>query len=101
MVVGTMLCLASCGSAPLSRNAPPAGVVTYYDQNGDGVVDAEYHDVACCDRSWGLFDTNFDGRFDLKLTWGWGTREETFGGSVPTGVKMSTDFSAVPGWPHR
>ena len=77
--------LSSHGSAETSDT----GVVTYYDRNSDGRVDYELHDFGCCDRNWALVDTDFSGRYDLELRWGYSYAERPTDSPIPTWVSIS------------
>jgi hypothetical protein len=74
------------------------GVASYYDRNSDGVVDFEFHDPGCCDRNWGLLDTDFDGRYDKRITWGWGTNRYGVDLPVPEKVTVSAGEPPLSGW---
>jgi hypothetical protein len=84
------------GSAATNNRA----IITYYDRNNDGRVDYELHDFGCCDRNWALVDTDFSGRYDLELRWGYSYEERPADSSVATGVSISAgdplSFSAYP-----
>jgi hypothetical protein len=52
-------------------------VVKYYDRNGDGVVDLEFHDIpGSMDAAWAFVDTKFRGRYDLKIQWSVGVTRD-------------------------
>jgi hypothetical protein len=76
------------------------GLITYYDRNNDGRVDYELHDFGCCDRNWALVDTDFSGRYDLELRWGYAFVERPADAPVATGFSISAgdplSFSAYP-----
>ena len=74
------------------------GVVTYYDRNSDGIVDLEFHDFGCCDRNWALVDTQFSGRYNVKVKWGYSLTTESTNVPVPSDVKIKTDQSKMPSW---
>jgi hypothetical protein len=63
--------LAGCAS----HDATPAQhwIVTYYDRNGDGVVDYELHTLGSghADADWALIDRKFSGHYDLRIHWGY------------------------------
>ena len=64
--------------------------VRYYDRNGDGKVDLEIHHLpGAQDADWQLQDDNFDGRFERKVRFGAGVREELVDLPTPTNVKIS------------
>ena len=65
--------------------------ITYYDRNNDGRVDYEYHDFGCCDRNWGLVDTDFNGRYDLELKWGRAFQRKPADLPVVIGVNISPE----------
>jgi hypothetical protein len=77
-------------SAVVSCDLPPPPVVTYYDRNGDGIVDFElHHHLRSDDTDYALCDTQFRGRYDLKINYNpFNPREET-DRPVPTGVKVT------------
>ena len=47
--------------------------MTYYDRNGDGVIDCELHTLGSghADADWALIDTKFSGNYDLRIHWGY------------------------------
>jgi hypothetical protein len=108
-IFSAVLCtiaLAACTTAGNGTEAtatiprPPArelGTVTYYDRNHDGIVDYEYHDLGCCDRNWGLLDSDFSGRYDLELLWGYSFQKGPTDVAVPKDVPIS-DESSMPTW---
>ena len=69
--------------------------VSYYDKNGDDRVDLERHVYTQTDSDWELRDTDFDGRYDRKVSLG-GTRYIDVDGTegrrvdlpVPAGVRI-------------
>jgi hypothetical protein len=77
-------CAAQLNRGPHTYNeADEQGVVTYYDRNQDGRIDYEIHDVGCCDRNWALVDTDYSGRYDLELRWGFSLMRRLIDVPVP------------------
>jgi len=72
------------------RLEPNQGGITYYDRNGDGVIDFELHRYGCCDRDWALVDRRFSGRYDLKIRWGYGLEKSNIDLAVPKNVHISS-----------
>jgi len=79
------------GVRPSFDDLGDPAVVTYYDRNHDGIVDYEFHNFGCCDRNWGLIDTDFNGRYDLKLRWGYSFERMPVDAPVPSDVHVSSD----------
>ena len=79
------LLLAGCGTAGSDQ-----GQITYYDRNHDGRVDYELHDFGCCDRNWALVDTNFAGRYNFKLKWGFAFERLPTDSPVAVGVSITS-----------
>ena len=46
--------------------------VTYYDRNGDGIVDYELHTLGSGHAvdEWALIDSDFNWHYDLRIHWG-------------------------------
>jgi hypothetical protein len=64
--------------------------VTYYDRNGDGTVDFEFHHAPqAYDADWALSDSNFRGRYDLKIEYSPFGEKRRVDIPVPTHVKMT------------
>jgi hypothetical protein len=64
--------------------------VTYYDRNGDGIVDFEFHHATnAYDADWGLSDSEFRGRYDLKRGYSPFGKEERVDLPVPKHVKIT------------
>jgi hypothetical protein len=83
------------GACTASRNAPlpymlqPGYKTTYYDRNGDGIVDFEFHELPDSDHyDWALTDRDFDGRYDLRLRYGMTVGYDRVDISVPHGVHI-------------
>jgi len=76
-------------SAPADR-AEEQGAATYYDRNHDGAVDLELHQFGCCDRDWALVDTHFNGRYDLKIHWGYGLTKSKVDLAVPKSAHITS-----------
>ena len=79
---------ASCAS----REAPhPDWHVTYYDRNGDGMVDYELHTLGSghADADWALIDTAFRGRYNLRVHWGITLEKRRVDVPVPKHAKIT------------
>lgn len=64
--------------------------IRYYDRNGDGTADLEYHHFPRAgDADWELRDDNFDGRYEKKILYGYVVRESAVDIPVPTNVPLS------------
>ena len=87
-----LLALAGCSS----RESGAPDITTYFDRNRDGTVDRELHDLACCDRNWALVDSDFNGRYDLKVSWGFTLGKSPVDIVVPKSVPISA--SDPPEW---
>jgi hypothetical protein len=82
--------LASC-------DLPPPPVITYYDRNGDGVVDFElHHHPKSYDTDYAFCDTQFRGRYDLRINYNPFKPREQIDRPIPTGVKITTGQPPVP-----
>ena len=82
--------LANCDLSP-----PP--VITYYDRNGDGVVDFElHHHPKSYDTDYAFCDTQFRSRYDLRINYNPFNPREPIDHTVPTGVKISPGQPPVP-----
>jgi hypothetical protein len=90
----------SCALALLGGCAGPSAkipleeshwVTTYYDRNHDGVVDFELHTLGTghVDADWALSDTNFRGRYDLRIHWGFVLEKKRVDIPVPKNVKIT------------
>jgi hypothetical protein len=64
---------------------------TYYDRNGDGVVDYELHVLGSghADADWALIDTAFRGRYSLRVHWGVALEKRRVDIPVPKHVKIT------------
>jgi hypothetical protein len=86
---GVIALLASCAS----HDTPPTEqwTVTYYDRNGDGIVDYELHTLGSghADADWALIDTKFRGRYDLRVHWGFTLEKKKVNIPVPNNVKVT------------
>jgi hypothetical protein len=64
-------CVAALLVGCASYDVPPPEnwTITYYDRNGDGIVDYELHTLGrgMADADWALIDTKFRGRYDLAF----------------------------------
>ena len=87
-----MLGLTACGTSkntPLPYMLQPGYSTTYYDRNGDGIVDFEFHELPNSDHyDWALNDRNFDGRYDLRLRYGMTVGYDNVDIPVPRGVPI-------------
>jgi hypothetical protein len=65
--------------------------VAYYDRNGDGIVDYELHTLGSghADADWALIDTKFQGRYDLRVHWGYVLEKRRVDLPVSKGVKIT------------
>jgi hypothetical protein len=64
--------------------------VSYYDRNGDGIVDFElHHALNAYDADWALSDTHFTGRYDFKIQYSPFGRKEHVDLPVPKHVKIT------------
>ena len=76
---------------------PPPPVITYYDRNEDGVVDFElHHHPRSYDTDHAFCDTQFRGRYDLRINYNSFNPREPIDRSVPTGVKTTPGQPPVP-----
>ena len=65
-------------------------VTTFYDRNGDGVVDFELHDQPqMADDAWALCDLDFDAAYDLKIRYSVSVVRERTSGPVPRNVRIT------------
>jgi len=84
----TIVC-SGCASRPSGEHSKKY-VTTYYDCNGDGRVDYEFHDIpGWADDEWALRDTDFDGRYDVRYWMGPGGDRSRVDLSVPAGVRIT------------
>ena len=68
-------------SAPRPK---PSEKLSTKDNNSDGLVDYELHHFpGMADADWVLIDTNHDGTFDKKITYGYAVVEESLSIPVP------------------
>jgi hypothetical protein len=64
--------------------------IRYFDRNGDGKVDLEYHHYpGAADMDWELRDDNYDGRYEKKILYGFAVLESKVDIPVPTNVPIS------------
>ena len=65
--LGLAAFLVSCASNDVLP--PEHWIVTYYSRNHDGTVDYELHTLGrgMADGDWALIDTQFSGRYDLRI----------------------------------
>ena len=65
--------------------------VSYFDRNGDGQVDvATYYYPPDFEDGYKLRDDDYDGRFETKVYYGWGTLAEPVDVPVPKKVKLES-----------
>lgn len=63
---------------------------TYYDRNSDGIVDFELHVLpGAADVGWALSDTNFSGKYDIRIRFGTAVTREPIYKSVPKKVPIT------------
>ncbi|MDB6125839.1 MAG: hypothetical protein JWQ71_4832 [Pedosphaera sp.] len=63
--------------------------ISYYDMNGDGKVDREYHRYpGWSDADWELRDNDYNGRYEKKIRYGEGVIESVVDLPVPTKVHI-------------
>ena len=82
--------LGACTSA--RRHEPPRIEyrTSYYDRNGDGIVDFERHAaIGVTDADWTLADTDFDARYDEKTLIGYAITTGKVDQAVPRNVRLS------------
>ena len=100
LAITTLCFLSACATAPTSHQQQTfeeaTAKVTYYDRNHDGRVDYEMHDFGCCDRNWALVDTDFNGRFDLLVKWGFSLTKDAVDIRVPENAYISKSTTADP-----
>jgi hypothetical protein len=96
MIVASSICVIAAGCATSDSQAtrsppipPDQAEITYFDRDGDSRVDYEVHDFGCCDRNWALVDTDFDGRYDMKVTWGFAVTKQSIDQPVPSEARIS------------
>ena len=95
MSVVSAAALMGCTSLP-SLPQQDHEITTYYDRNHDGVVDFELHETpAMADASWALSDTKFDGRYDVRLRFGYVFSRERIDEPVPKNVSITKDKPSV------
>ena len=80
--------LASCASREPST---PNWHITYYDRNGDGIVDYELHVLGSghADADYALIDTAFRGRYNLRVHWGVALAKQRVDIPVPKHMKIT------------
>jgi hypothetical protein len=87
------LCVAGLliGCASQEIPSPEHWTITYYDRNGDGVVDYELHTLGrgMADADWALVDTKFRGRYDVRIHWGIVFEKKKVDILVPKHVKIT------------
>jgi hypothetical protein len=91
VIVATCVgCAAPRGTSTVPSDIPGSRVqVTYYDRNGDGKVDREFHhypDLA--DADWELLVDDYGGRYEKKVLYGIGVFKSVVDLAVPTGVQI-------------
>jgi hypothetical protein len=84
-----MVAVVGAGCGRRDKRAKTAEQIFYYDKNGDGKVDVEYHEIpGGADMNWELADTNYDGRYDRKTLWGVAVRKSAVDIPVATNVQI-------------
>src|SRR6478672_891850 len=101
--LGVAVALLGCATkqAVSPQSSPSANVVravTYYDRNYDGAVDFELYDPGCCDRTWALVDTDFNGRYDLRVDWGYSLIKRPVESPVAREVMFFPGEPPISGW---
>lgn len=101
LFVATMLVVTSVLSDKSFADADPLekmAVVTYYDRNGDGRVDLEFHEhPGVADADWQLRDEDYNGRYEIRVLFGvGGVRGTAVDLEVPTKVRISKGKPFVP-----
>jgi hypothetical protein len=73
-------------------------MVTYYDRNGDGRVDLEFHEhPEVADADWQLRDEDYNGRYEIRVQFGaGGVRGNAVDLEVPSKVHISKGKPFVP-----
>lgn len=75
--------VAGCASSKRDRGEDRY-VTTYYDRNGDGIIDFELHVLpGASDADWALSDTNFSGKYDIRIRFGHAVTREPIYKPVP------------------
>jgi hypothetical protein len=83
-ILATVTCLSGCSTHEEQ--------ITYLDKNGDDRIDTEsHHFTGAYDADWELIDTDFNGRFDKRVSYSYSVREESVDLPVPSGFELSTD----------
>jgi len=90
-LLGVAALLVSCVTRGWTPIESPDWHVTYYDRNGDGIIDYELHTLGGghTDADWALVDTRFRGRYDLRVHWGIALEKAHVDLPVPKGVKTT------------
>jgi hypothetical protein len=73
---------------------PPEGKpqITYYDRNGDGKVDLEkHHYPRGADMDWELRDDDYNGRYEVKVLYGFAVTKAPIDQPVPTNVTIEKE----------
>jgi hypothetical protein len=84
-----MVAIFGSGCDRSDKRAHSAEQISYYDKNGDGKVDVEFHEIpGAHDANWELADTNHDGRYDRKTVWGVGVFQSAVDIPVATNVQI-------------
>jgi hypothetical protein len=87
VVSATLLIGCAAPSPPLRQDQE---ITTHYDRNHDGLVDFELHDTpGFADAAWALSDTNFDGRYDVRLKFGYAFVRDRMDKAVPKNVAIT------------
>ena len=98
-LLASLLAAGLCGCASSSKDTASTDsdkryVITYYDRNNDGKVDFELHRLpGVADADWALCDTQFRGRYDLRISWGHVLEKK------PVDIPVATKVPITPGQP--
>jgi hypothetical protein len=103
LVLVALVMLAACEpriTEPEPSGAAPTDVevVTYYDRNNDGETDLELHEPGCEDCDWALVDTDFNGRYEKHVYWGYSLAKKSVDLAVPSGVANTVGQPVRSGW---
>lgn len=93
LLATTALCFTATSFAADDKAAPepPEGKVqiSYIDRNGDGKVDLEkHHYPRGADMDWEYRDDNYDGRYEVKVLYGFAVTKTPVDLPVATNVKV-------------
>ena len=86
---GVSTLLAGCASFEPTAPNPTSNATIYYDRNHDGVADFELHNALVPDGAWALCDSQFRGRYNLKILSGYTVTTEPVDIPVPRHVLIT------------